>query len=116
MPTGGAIVSMKPSATSDGALMRGAKLTVSKYNADRMTSGSVDVQFGYPALRPCRSPLESAPEGSLTMTAVTASGRRAAVTSLCWPPMLVPVTTIVLPSQSGRDRMSRSRGRHANTC
>ena len=46
IPTGGAIVSMKPSAISDGALMRGAKFTVSKYSAVRMTSGSVDVQFG----------------------------------------------------------------------
>ena len=56
--------------------MRGAKFTVSKYNAVRMTSGSVDVQFGYPALRPCRSPFESAPDGSLTITAVTRIGTK----------------------------------------
>jgi len=46
IPTGGAVVSMKPMAASVGALMRDAKLTVSKYSAVYITLGSFDGQLG----------------------------------------------------------------------
>ena len=46
MPTGGVTVSMKPIDTSDGALMRAAQFTVSKYGAVFITFGSFASQFG----------------------------------------------------------------------
>ena len=60
--------------------------------------------LGDPGLRPARSPVISAPAGTFTMTAEI-WGRKAAVTRLCWPPILVPMRTSVWPSQSGRLQM-----------
>jgi hypothetical protein len=46
MPTGGVAVSMNPIDTSEGAVMRAAQFTMSKYGAVRMTAGSLESQFG----------------------------------------------------------------------
>src|SRR5207253_6215383 len=101
IPAGGDVSSMNPIETSARARMRGAKLTASKYAAVRPTSGRSTSQLGYGAARPCSGPSKSQPAGTCAMSAVTRVSSPATAKP-CWPPMLVPITTSVLPFQSAR--------------
>src|SRR5207237_839510 len=101
IPAGGDVSSMNPIETSARARMRGAKLTASKYAAVRPTSGRSTSQFGYGAARPCSGPSKSQPAGTCAMSAVTRVSSPATANP-CWPPMLVPITTSVLPFRSAR--------------